>query len=77
MNALFEGNPPQFKAGDTKDNRLRKNNTVDDRIKEASGVINEMDPQALVVVEGPNRIEDLQLFFDRPKITGNWKCAVQ
>ena len=36
-----------------------------------------MDLQALVVVEGPNRVEELQLYFDRPEITGDWTCAVQ
>jgi hypothetical protein len=29
------------------------------------------------VVEKPNRVEELQLFFDRPEINGDWKCAVQ
>jgi len=42
-----------------------KSNTVDDRIKDVSGVINEMDLQSLVVVEGPNRVGELQDFFDR------------
>jgi len=65
MNSLFEGDPPQFKAGDTKVRGPRKNNTVDDRVKDVSGVINEMDLQVLVVVEGPNRAGDLQLYFDR------------
>ena len=77
MNSLFEGDPPQFKAGDTKVRGPRKNNTVDDRIADVSGVINEMDLQVLVVVEGPNRVEELQLFFDRTEINGDWKCAVQ
>lgn len=77
MNSLFEGDPPQFKAGDTKVRGPRKNNMVDDRVKDISGVINEMDLQVLVVVEGPNRVEELQLFFDRPEINGDWKCAVQ
>ena len=77
MNSLFEGDPPQFKAGDTQVRGPRKNNTVDDRIADISGVINEMDLQVLVIVEGPNRVEELQLFFDRPEINGDWKCAVQ
>ncbi len=77
MNSLFEGDPPQFKAGGTTVRGPRKNNSVDDRIADISGVINEMDLQVLVVVEGPNRVEELQLFFDRPEINGDWKCAVQ
>ncbi len=77
MNSLFEGDPPQFKAGDMKVQGPRKNNTVDDRIADISGVINEMDLQVLVVVEGPNRVEELQLFFDRDEVGGDWKCAVQ
>ncbi len=77
MNSLFEGDPPQFKSGDTKVKGPKKNNTVDDRINDISGVVNEMDLHALVVVEGPNRVEELQLFFDRDEINGDWKCAVQ
>lgn len=77
MNSLFEGDSPQFKEGDTKVRGLRKNNTIDDRIADISEVINEMDLQALVVVEGSNRAEELQLFFDRDEIDGDWKCAVQ
>ena len=42
----------------------RKNNTVDDRISDIAGVINEMNLQTLVV-EGPDRVGELQLFFDR------------
>ncbi len=77
MISLFEGDPPQFKAGDTKVRGLRKNNTVYVRIKDVSGVVNEMDLQALVMVEGPNRVEELQLFFDLDEIDGDWKCTVQ
>ncbi|RLC98557.1 MAG: hypothetical protein DRI46_11150, partial [Chloroflexi bacterium] len=65
------------KQGDTKVRGPRKNNTVDDRIKDVSGVINEMYLHALVVVEGPNRVEELQLFFNRDEIAGDWKCALQ
>ena len=36
-----------------------------------------MDLQVLVAVEGPNRVEELQLFFDRDEINGDWKCTVQ
>ena len=71
MNSLFEGDPPQFKAGDTKVKGPRKNNTVTDRIADISGIINEMNLQALVMVEGPNRVEELQLFFDRDEIDGD------
>lgn len=77
MNSLFEGYHPQFKEGNTKYWGPRKNNTVDDRISDIAGVINEMDLQALVVIEGPNRVEELQLFFDRDEVGGDWKCAVQ
>jgi len=77
MNSPFEGDPPQYKAGDTTVRGPRKNTSVDDRIADISGVINEMDLQVLVVVEGPNSVEKLQLFFDRPEIIGDWKCAAQ
>ena len=36
-----------------------------------------MDLHTLVVVEGPNRVEELQLFFDQDEIDGDWKCTFQ
>jgi hypothetical protein len=44
----------------------RNNNAIDDRIADISGVINEMDLQALAVVEGPNRVEEL--LFSNPML---------
>jgi hypothetical protein len=77
MNSLFEGDPPQLKQGDASVRGPRKKNTVAERIRDISGVINEMDLHVLVVVEGPNRQEELQLFFELDEIDGDWNCAVQ
>ncbi len=77
MNSLFEGDPPQFKADNSEVRGPRKNNTVAERLRDITGVINELDLQVLVVVEGPNRPEELQLFFSRNEMQGDWKCKVQ
>ena len=55
MNSLFEGDPPQLKGGDTTIRGPRRNNTVAERIHDITSVINEMDLQVLVIVDGPNR----------------------
>ena len=77
MNSLFEGDPPQLKQGDIAVRGPRRNNTVAERIHDITCVINEMDLQVLVIVEGPNRQEELQLFFGQDDINGDWRCAVQ
>ncbi len=77
MNSLFEGDPPQFKPGETTIRGPKRNNTVDERVSDISGVINEMDLDVLVIVEGPNRVDELHLFFDRDEVDGDWVCAVQ
>jgi endonuclease/exonuclease/phosphatase family metal-dependent hydrolase len=50
---------------------------VRERIDDIVGVINELGFDALVVVEGPNRVEELQYFFDNSPVQGNWSCVVQ
>ena len=55
----------------------RFENTVGERVADIAGVINALAVDALVVVEGPNRVEELQHFFDRAPIDGNWHCTVQ
>lgn len=80
MNDLFTDGPA-FKDDDRKvrgpnpfglDNRP----TVKDRRESLAGVLNEVDVDALVVVEGPNKATELQLFFDTD-VDGTWECDVQ
>ena len=52
------------------------NPTVIERRTSLSGAINEMDLDIIVVVEGPNKADELQLFFDED-VTGDWVCEVQ
>lgn len=77
MNDLFQGDPPTFKPDDETIRGPKRGNTVKERREDISGVINELDVKALVVVEGPNRAEELQLFFDAPEVDGDWRCVVQ
>ena len=41
-----------------------------------SGVINEINPEVIIIAEGPNKTEELQTFFDE-YITGTWKTFIQ
>lgn len=50
--------------------------TVRQRRDDLSGVLDELAPDLVVVVEGPNRTEELQLFFDQD-VQGEWKTQVQ
>lgn len=80
MNDLFTDGPV-FKNDNQKvrgpnpfgsDNRP----TVKDRRESLAGVLNEVDVDALIVVEGPNKATELQLFFDTD-VDGTWSCDVQ
>ena len=80
MNDLFTDGPA-FKDDGTKvrgPNPKSENGepTVKHRRESLSGVLNEIDLDALIVVEGPNKASELQLFFDSD-VTGTWTCDVQ
>lgn len=80
MNDLFiEG--PAFKDDDVQvrgpnPRRERNEPTVKHRRESLAGVLNEIDVDALIVVEGPNKASELQLFFDSD-VTGTWSCDIQ
>lgn len=75
LNELFTGDPPQFHPDDHSGYMTKQK--VGERRKDLAGVINEVDSDIWVITEGPNRVEELQLFFDDPLINGTWHCAVQ
>ncbi len=79
MNDLFTAGPA-FHDNDRRvrgpNPRSRQNPTVQQRRESLSGAINEMNLDVLVVVEGPNKAEELQLFFDSD-VEGDWHCEVQ
>ncbi|GAB1855590.1 endonuclease [Flavobacteriaceae bacterium MHTCC 0001] len=75
FNELFTGNPPVFKADDDKGYMTK--HAIGDRINDLKGVINDVDSDVWVIVEGPNQSSELQLFFDRPDVNGTWLCVVQ
>jgi len=79
MNDLFTQGPSYHPD----DRRVRgpnpghsSNPTVKQRRESLSGAINEMNLDVLVVVEGPNKADELQLFFDTD-VQGTWQCDVQ
>ncbi len=80
MNDLF-GSDGGFKPDDStvrgpKPPWEKSGPTVIKRRKALSGVIDELGFEVLVVVEGPNKKEELQLFFDSD-VKGTWSCDVQ
>jgi hypothetical protein len=77
MNDLFGPNdqPPAFKPDGAKPTH-HPQATVLQRRQHLSGVLNELTPDIVVVVEGPNRTGELQLFFDED-VEGTWKTEVQ
>lgn len=79
MNDLFTGDS-QFHPDDRRvrgpNPRSTKNPTVKQRRESLSGAINDMQLDAIVVVEGPNKAAELQLFFDED-VDGTWHCDVQ
>lgn len=54
----------------------RNRPTVKDRRESLAGVLNEVDVDVLVIVEGPNKATELQLFF-HADVIGTWTCDVQ
>jgi hypothetical protein len=77
MNDLFTGDTPVFRPDGDVVRGPRRDNTVAQRRADVAGVINDLDLDAMVIVEGPNRVEELQLFFDQDTVNGDWRCAVQ
>jgi endonuclease/exonuclease/phosphatase family metal-dependent hydrolase len=77
MNDLFVANdqPPAFRP-DAEEPTHHKGATVRERREDLSGVLDELAPDVVVIVEGPNRPEELQLFFDKD-VAGEWLAEVQ
>jgi hypothetical protein len=80
LNDLFvaDNGPAAFKAdGAFSPNFHLDDVTVASRRQDLVGVLNELAPDIVVVVEGPNRPAELQLFFDQPELAGDWQATVQ
>jgi hypothetical protein len=79
MNDLFvsgdEDDPPAFRPDDDEPAHHR-GATVRERRDHLSGALDELTADVVVVVEGPNRAGELQLFFDED-VESNWETWVQ
>lgn len=77
MNDLFGANdlPPAFRPDEERPFHT-SGATVRERRDDLSSVINELDPDILVAVEGPNRTGELEMFFDED-VEGDWAIQVQ
>lgn len=76
MNELFEGDDVvTFRNGDTEGHRTGQK--IADRRTDLSALINHVRADIWTIVEGPNRTEELQFFFDQDSIDGTWLCAVE
>ncbi|MBB5285313.1 endonuclease/exonuclease/phosphatase family metal-dependent hydrolase [Rhabdobacter roseus] len=74
MNDLFDQNG-NFRA-DTHKPQHAPSTTVRTRRNHLSGVINELAPDIVVVVEGPNQEKELNLFFE-DDVEGTWVVRLQ
>ena len=74
MNDLFDGEG-NFRPDDAQPQHDKKT-TVKARRNDLAGVIDEISPAVVIVVEGPNRTKELQLFFDTD-VEGNWQTYIQ
>ena len=75
FNELFTGNPPDFKSYYEKGYMTKE--IIGHRMRDLTGVINDINSDIWVIVEGPNQSSELQLFFDQHSINGDWQCVVQ
>lgn len=79
LNDLFkatkENQPAQFRSDNEKPPHS-SDTTVKQRRDDLSGVLRELAPDVVVIVEGPNRPEELQLFFDSIG-QGTWMTNLQ
>ncbi len=77
LNELFEPNSvgaAQFRPDATVPPTTREG-TVGQRVHDLIGVVTELDPDLMVVIEGPDRQSELQALFD--KMPGTWTTALQ
>lgn len=74
MNDLFDGEG-NLRPDDYVPQHAR-NTTVGARRRDLAGVLNELAPDVVIVVEGPNRTRELQTFFDAD-VTGTWSTYIQ
>ena len=56
---------------------FRKNDKVDKRVQDLIGVLNSIEPDIVVVVEGPSSPDELELFFKKKSLQGKWKTHLQ
>ena len=76
LNDLFAaGEPARFRPDAEKPQHAQEG-TILDRRRDLASVLSELAPDAVVVVEGPSRQEELQLFFDTD-VAGQWRVALQ
>jgi endonuclease/exonuclease/phosphatase family metal-dependent hydrolase len=68
--------PPVFRADGDKAAH-NKDATVRQRRDALSGVLKELDPDIVVIIEGPSRASELKLFFDTDLAPGTWETWLQ
>lgn len=74
MNDLFDQNG-NYRSDNAKPQHST-DTTVKTRREHLSGVINDLKPDVITIVEGPNKQSELQLFFDSD-VDGTWKTILQ
>jgi endonuclease/exonuclease/phosphatase family metal-dependent hydrolase len=76
MNDLFaaDSGPAAFRPDSAQSEHTGA--TIRQRRDDLAGVINDMAPDIMVLVEGPSRGEELQMFFDTD-VEGTWQTVLQ
>ena len=76
MNDLFvaDSGPAAFRPDGAQSEHTGA--TIRQRRNDLAGVINDMAPDIMVLVEGPSRGEELQMFFDAD-VQGTWQTVLQ
>lgn len=77
LNDLFvaENKPAAFRP-DT-DKTGHSDATVKQRCDDLIAILNLLDADIVVIVEGPSRAAELQLLFDHPALNGTWQTHLQ
>jgi hypothetical protein len=80
MNDWFTGEEGQtaFRPMDDEVRGPKGQATLQSRIVDVVAAINALAPDAMVIVEGPNRTDELQHFFSHaPNLAGTWTVSAR
>ena len=75
LNDLFDAGPKCLP--DDQRTQHNKRMAVAQRREDLIGVLNHIDPDIVVIIEGPNNPDELQFFFQTKSLRGDWETDLQ